>query len=177
MNLFRILLLLFGTTNIAYSNDLEIVKRRVQSSINYGSANQNNYQGSGIESKHSFKVSKNSMKYGSQRHGSNTFHKYSQKRSSYTSSYKYNSGHIKYTSDYVLSDIIYGSNRNSQNIKHSGTKHSGTKHSTKQTYSSPSPAPTNRNYNPRLPTFQPTMTATVPELPYGLDDIMNHSDV
>ena len=69
MNLLRILLLLFGTTNIAYSNDLEIVRRRVQSSMNYGSANQNNYQ-SGIESKQTTTSYKGSMKYGSQVHGS-----------------------------------------------------------------------------------------------------------
>jgi hypothetical protein len=50
MNILLILSLLFGSTTAIYYKDLENVKRRVQSSMNYGSSVQNNYKGSGVES-------------------------------------------------------------------------------------------------------------------------------
>jgi len=108
MNILRILLFLFGTTSIAYSNDLEIVRRRVQSSMNYGSANQNNYQ-SGIESK------KGSMSYGSQNTGSTAIKKQShnsiQHGSMKYSSQKHGSYAIKGHGSQRHSSQVHGSQR------------------------------------------------------------------
>lgn len=127
MNLFRILLLLFGSTNIAYSNDLEVVNRRIQSSMNYGSYKYSNKIksniGSGVENKYSGAGSHVLNKLGS--HGSYAFHKNG--GSGHTSQsgriYGSNSGHSnsKYMSAYIFSAVNGGSGTKYGSGKYSGS--------------------------------------------------------
>jgi len=183
--------------------------------MNYGSANQNNYRGSGIESKQATRSYKGSVNYGSmatnqhgsiamhhhgsiamQKHGSSITQKHGStdmrkhvSHSPQKGSYRYNSeryGLERYGSGTHVSGTHGGSNRKYMSayvfsaIKGSGTH---TKNRDSNKYSSPSPnyyifAPTFKpsekiipTYALRLPTFQPTASMTVPELP-GLSKIV-----
>ena len=127
MNLLRILLLLFGSTNIAYSNDLEVVNRRIQSSMNYGSYKYSNKIksniGSGVENKYSGAGSHVLNKFGS--HGSYALHKNggSGHNSQSGRIYGSNSGHSnsKYMSAYIFSAVNGGSGMKYGSGKYSGS--------------------------------------------------------
>jgi hypothetical protein len=138
MNILRILLLLFGTTNLIYSKDLEIVKRRIQSSMNYGSASQNNYQGSGVESKQTTSSYKGSMKYGStaikqhgssatqnhgsiatRQYGSTTMHHYGSSKHGSSATHHYGSTAIRQHGS--ISTQNHGSTAMRQRTSHKGS--------------------------------------------------------
>ena len=122
MNILLILSLLFGSTTAIYYKDLENIKRRVQSSMNYGSSVQNNYKGSGVESNHGsanygsnkahISALKGSMNYGSIDHKTHSTRTYSSAKHGSTAMNTY--GSTKHGS------MNYGS--------HSAQKHSSAKH-------------------------------------------------